>query len=111
MSSNPVLKYTDIRDIKKAVNTVTQAFESGKTRSIEWRKAQIKQLGFMVQDNEVRAAYRGWRVGAELTTTLADCRLRSLRPSASISTDPRSRPSPVRLAAVERRETAELTRG
>jgi hypothetical protein len=58
--SNSVLKYTDVRDIKKHVQAVTAAFDSGKTRSIEWRKAQIKQLGFMVQDNEVSES-ADWR--------------------------------------------------
>lgn len=36
----------------QAYDTVQTTFASGVTRSIEWRKAQIKQLGFLVQDNE-----------------------------------------------------------
>ncbi|BGO91106.1 Hexadecenal dehydrogenase [Rhodotorula toruloides] len=43
---------TPIDSIPQAYDTVTKAFLSGKTRPIAWRKAQIKKLGFLVQDNE-----------------------------------------------------------
>ncbi|GAA6008463.1 hexadecenal dehydrogenase [Rhodotorula paludigena] len=43
---------TSVDNIQKAYDTVTETFLSGKTRPIAWRKHQIKQLGFLVQDNE-----------------------------------------------------------
>ncbi|KAM0756665.1 aldehyde dehydrogenase [Meredithblackwellia eburnea MCA 4105] len=46
------LEYTNIDDIKGFHSTIQATFRSGKTRDIEWRKKQLNQLGFMVQDNE-----------------------------------------------------------
>lgn len=51
-SESSPLTYTPLSEIPAAYETVQATFASGVTRSIEWRKAQIKQLGFLVQDNE-----------------------------------------------------------
>ncbi|GAA5898889.1 hypothetical protein JCM5296_004411 [Sporobolomyces johnsonii] len=46
------MDFTPVEQIQPAYDTVNQTFLSGKTRPLEWRKHQIKQLGFLVQDNE-----------------------------------------------------------
>ncbi|GAA5941769.1 hypothetical protein JCM3775_000098 [Rhodotorula graminis] len=43
---------TNVDDIPQAHETVYRTFLSGKTRPLAWRRNQIKQLGFLVQDNE-----------------------------------------------------------
>ncbi|BGP39510.1 Hexadecenal dehydrogenase [Rhodotorula kratochvilovae] len=43
---------SNVDDIPKAHETVYKTFLTGKTRPVAWRKAQIKQLGLLVQDNE-----------------------------------------------------------
>ncbi|KAI5481285.1 aldehyde dehydrogenase family 3 member B1 [Pseudohyphozyma bogoriensis] len=46
------LVYTDIAAIAPIHDKVTATFDSGKTRSIAWRKNQILQLGLLIEDNE-----------------------------------------------------------
>ncbi|GAA5840296.1 hypothetical protein JCM5353_002815 [Sporobolomyces roseus] len=46
------MDFTPIEQIKPAYDTVYETFLTGKTRPVSWRKHQIKQLGFLVQDNE-----------------------------------------------------------
>ncbi|KAK4055969.1 Hexadecenal dehydrogenase [Microbotryomycetes sp. JL221] len=45
-------KDTPLDQIPKYLDELRKTFFSHKTRDIKWRKHQIKQLGFMVQDNE-----------------------------------------------------------
>lgn len=44
--------YTDPEQIATAYSTLQQTFKSGKTKSIAWRKWQLKQVWWMVADNE-----------------------------------------------------------
>ncbi|GAA5872194.1 hypothetical protein JCM8547_003829 [Rhodosporidiobolus lusitaniae] len=39
------------RGWQSAHETITAAFMSGKTRDVEWRKQQVRQLGLLLQDN------------------------------------------------------------
>ncbi|KAM5544775.1 hypothetical protein V8D89_001673, partial [Ganoderma adspersum] len=48
------LTYTQIEEIPKIHAAAQAAFKSGRTRSVEFRKAQIVQVGYMLQDNEDR---------------------------------------------------------
>ncbi|KAI9067689.1 NAD-aldehyde dehydrogenase [Trametes sanguinea] len=48
------LTYTSIEDIEKIHETARRAFDSGKTQSIEFRKEQIAQIGWLLRDNEDR---------------------------------------------------------
>ncbi|KAI0706421.1 aldehyde dehydrogenase [Earliella scabrosa] len=48
------LTYTAIEDIPKIHATAREAFASGRTQSIEFRKAQIAQVGYLLKDNEDR---------------------------------------------------------
>ncbi|TDL22725.1 NAD-aldehyde dehydrogenase [Rickenella mellea] len=60
-TSEPVLKYTPLEEIPKELRlviqireTLKQAFRSGKLKSIEYRKQQVLQLGYLIQDNVER---------------------------------------------------------
>ncbi|CAD6582030.1 MAG: hypothetical protein ASARMPREDX12_000737 [Alectoria sarmentosa] len=44
--------YTDPEQIATAYSTLQQTFKTGKTKSIAWRKWQLKQVWWMVADNE-----------------------------------------------------------
>ncbi|SNX88106.1 related to aldehyde dehydrogenase [NAD(P)] [Melanopsichium pennsylvanicum] len=46
------LEYTSIDDIPRIVNHLRAAFLTGKTRSIEYRKNQLKQLAYMFKDHQ-----------------------------------------------------------
>ncbi|TFK87170.1 aldehyde dehydrogenase [Polyporus arcularius HHB13444] len=48
------LTYTRIEDIPKIHATAREAFASGRTKSIAFRKAQIAQVGYLLKDNEQR---------------------------------------------------------
>ncbi|KAH9902373.1 aldehyde dehydrogenase [Cubamyces lactineus] len=54
------LTYTPVEDILKIHATARQAFESGKTKSLEFRKEQIAQLAYLIKDNadKLRAALK-----------------------------------------------------
>lgn len=45
-------KYSTKDEIKSARDTLIQTFKSGKTKDIRWRKWQLKQLWWMINDNE-----------------------------------------------------------
>lgn len=53
--ANPVqeagLVFTPVNDIPKIVSDLRAVFLTGKTRSLEYRKNQLKQLAFLVKDN------------------------------------------------------------
>lgn len=42
---------TDIKEISRLVEDVRKAFKQGKTRSLEWRKQQLKRLSLMISEN------------------------------------------------------------
>ena len=44
--------YTTPEQLDAAHSTLHKTFKSGKTKSIEWRKWQLKQIFWMVKDNE-----------------------------------------------------------
>lgn len=44
--------YTTPDELDVAYSTIQKTFKSGKTKSIAWRKWQLKQLWWMVSDNE-----------------------------------------------------------
>ncbi|KAJ8474575.1 hypothetical protein ONZ51_g7116 [Trametes cubensis] len=46
--------YTPIEDIEKIHKRAHEAFRSGKLKSIAYRKEQIAQVGYLLQDNEQR---------------------------------------------------------
>ncbi|PWY99119.1 aldehyde dehydrogenase [Testicularia cyperi] len=46
------LQYTPVDSISKTVEDLRASFLSGKTRSIEYRKNQLKQLAFMLKDHQ-----------------------------------------------------------
>ncbi|KAI0750051.1 aldehyde dehydrogenase [Daedaleopsis nitida] len=48
------LTYTAIDEIPKIHATAREAFASGRTQSLQFRKAQITQVAYMVKDNEQR---------------------------------------------------------
>ncbi|KAI0819375.1 NAD-dependent aldehyde dehydrogenase [Trametes gibbosa] len=48
------LQYTSLEEIPKIHERARQAFLSGKTKSIAFRKAQVAQVGYLVKDNEQR---------------------------------------------------------
>ena len=43
-------------DIPETVARLRKTFASGRTRSVEWRKQQLKALGAMVSENEATIA-------------------------------------------------------
>ncbi|WFD31842.1 hypothetical protein MSPP1_002882 [Malassezia sp. CBS 17886] len=47
-----VLQYTPTESIPPLVNNLRDVFLSGKTRSLKYRSNQLKQLAYLVQDNE-----------------------------------------------------------
>ncbi|GAA5990771.1 hypothetical protein JCM10908_000008 [Rhodotorula pacifica] len=52
MSASGIYDDTPVDQIPALHQQAYSTFLSGKTRSIEYRKRQIKQLGFLIQDNE-----------------------------------------------------------
>ncbi|GAA5912424.1 hexadecenal dehydrogenase [Sporobolomyces salmoneus] len=46
------MDFTPTEQIQPAYDAVYETFLSGVTRPVSWRKHQIKQLGFLIQDNE-----------------------------------------------------------
>lgn len=52
MSAKGIYDDTPVDSIPAKHEQAYQTFLSGKTRDIAWRKRQIKQLGFLIQDNE-----------------------------------------------------------
>ncbi|KAH9846748.1 NAD-dependent aldehyde dehydrogenase [Lenzites betulinus] len=48
------LTYTPLEDIPKIHERARQAFLSGKTKSIPFRRAQVAQVGYLLKDNEQR---------------------------------------------------------
>lgn len=48
--------YTTSTQLESAYTTLQETFKSGKTKSIAWRKWQLKQLWWMVCDNEAAIA-------------------------------------------------------
>ncbi|KAL8281359.1 hypothetical protein RQP46_006393 [Phenoliferia psychrophenolica] len=52
MAAQPSLEFTPLSQILPAYEKVTETFRAGTTRSIEWRKGQLKQLGLLLQENE-----------------------------------------------------------
>lgn len=44
--------YTSIEEVDAAHSTLIKTFKSGKTKSVAWRKWQLKQIWWMVLDNE-----------------------------------------------------------
>ncbi|SCZ93841.1 BZ3500_MvSof-1268-A1-R1_Chr6-3g08920 [Microbotryum saponariae] len=66
--------YTPVDQIKPAYDEIVKTFLTGKTRSIKWRKQQLKQLGFLIQDNEAAfiEALRSDLSRPEFETTIAE---------------------------------------
>ncbi|POY72202.1 hypothetical protein BMF94_4778 [Rhodotorula taiwanensis] len=52
MSAKGIYDDTPVDSIPAKHEQAYQTFLAGKTRDIAWRKRQIKQLGFLIQDNE-----------------------------------------------------------
>ena len=48
--------YTSSEEVDSAYSTLQKTFKSGKTKSIAWRKWQLKQIWWMVSDNETAIA-------------------------------------------------------
>jgi hypothetical protein len=91
------LVYNDIEDIKEINAGLRKAFLTGKTRSLEYRKNQLKQLSFMLN---VRGAAWRWRrrrldscAQAQPSSTRRTTRMPSSRRSARISAARASSPS------------------
>lgn len=54
-SANIMQNWTDVATIEPAVAELRRTFlATHKTRALAWRKEQLTQLGFMIQDNEER---------------------------------------------------------
>jgi aldehyde dehydrogenase (NAD+) len=47
-------EYTPEAEVEAAYNTLQATFRSGKTKEIAWRKWQLKQLWWMIEENEQR---------------------------------------------------------
>ncbi|KAI0749987.1 aldehyde dehydrogenase [Daedaleopsis nitida] len=47
-------QYTPLDEIPKIHETARRAFNSGRTKSIPFRKQQIARMGYMIKDNEAR---------------------------------------------------------
>lgn len=50
------MPYSTAEEVDQAHATLTDTFKSGKTKSLAWRKWQLKQIWWMVADNEERIA-------------------------------------------------------
>ncbi|KAI0030907.1 aldehyde dehydrogenase [Vararia minispora EC-137] len=48
------MTYTSLEDIQKVHRTVTETFHSGLTQPLAFRRAQLVQLGKLIQENEAR---------------------------------------------------------
>jgi len=46
------MSYTTAAEFDKTFNTLKATFKSGKTKNLAWRKWQLKQLWWMVEENE-----------------------------------------------------------
>ncbi|KAG2356681.1 NAD-dependent aldehyde dehydrogenase [Suillus spraguei] len=83
-STTPELKFTTFEEIDEIYSTLNKTFRSGKTKPIAFRKVQILQLAYLVQDNLERfkeafaidlgrppheAAF------LELNPTISDCKI------------------------------------
>jgi aldehyde dehydrogenase (NAD+) len=44
--------FTSLEQFKDAYDTLFETFESGKTKSLKWRKWQLKQFWWMIVENE-----------------------------------------------------------
>jgi aldehyde dehydrogenase (NAD+) len=44
--------YTSAEEFDKVYTTVNATFKTGKTKSLAWRKWQLKQIWWMMEDNE-----------------------------------------------------------
>ena len=44
--------FTSEKEFEDAYTTVSQTFATGKTKSLAWRKWQLKQVWWMIVDNE-----------------------------------------------------------
>ena len=49
-----VLKHTPIEQITLDVEELRASFLSGKTRCVEYRRKQLQQLYYLIQDNETQ---------------------------------------------------------
>ncbi|KAG0693731.1 Aldehyde/histidinol dehydrogenase [Suillus ampliporus] len=47
----PELKFTTLEEIDEVYSTLNKTFRSGKTKPIEFRKVQLLQLAYLLQDN------------------------------------------------------------
>lgn len=52
MAPDSSLKFTDLADIPSIIKELDEAFRTGKTESVEWRKLQIRQLWKMMDEQE-----------------------------------------------------------
>lgn len=52
LNMSSVVKSTPVGDIPKIVESLRSSFLSGKTRSLEYRKNQLKQFAFLIADHE-----------------------------------------------------------
>lgn len=48
------MAYTSAADFQDSYSTLQKTFASGKTKSLAWRKWQLKQVWWMLEDNEER---------------------------------------------------------
>ncbi|KAG2065681.1 NAD-dependent aldehyde dehydrogenase [Suillus decipiens] len=83
-SMAPELKFTTFEEIDEIYSTLNKTFRSGKTKPIAFRKVQILQLAYLVQDNlerfkEAFAIDLGRpsqeAVFLELNPTISDCKI------------------------------------
>ncbi|KAG2156901.1 Aldehyde/histidinol dehydrogenase [Suillus bovinus] len=83
-SMAPELKFTTLEEIDEIYSTLNKTFRSGKTKPIAFRKVQILQLGYLLQDNlerfkEALAIDLGRpsleSSFLELDSTISDCKI------------------------------------
>jgi aldehyde dehydrogenase (NAD+) len=65
---------TDIKEISRLVEDVRKAFKQGKTRSLEWRKQQLKQLSLMISENRA-----DWEKALEIDLGIKNDFMRSVQ--------------------------------
>jgi len=46
--------FTSAEEFEKIYSTLNETFKSGKTKDLKWRKWQLKQLWWMLEENEGR---------------------------------------------------------
>ncbi|KAL3447691.1 Aldehyde/histidinol dehydrogenase [Aspergillus insuetus] len=68
-------EYTSEADVELAYTTLQRTFKSGKTKEIAWRKWQLKQIWWMVDENEelIRAALKKDMNRHPFETTFTEC--------------------------------------